>query len=239
MRFSLDAEKLSRPASALVGKVSRVLEAQSRRRQQNVENITAMAFSFLSPEGAPEKLDDAWLELFYNNAQVISDRHMQLVWAKVLAGEANLPGSFSRRAVSALVPFDRADLEMLTRIRGACIRFDKLVLFVYDLKDRIYGDNGITFSALLHLDEIGLVNFTETTEHSSITTDGLRGSVQYFDEKIMLELAPQQKLYTGLVALTKIGEELAGVCESEPVPGFPSYIRRYWSLLGVKLSPAA
>ncbi|HTP57280.1 MAG TPA: DUF2806 domain-containing protein, partial [Spirochaetia bacterium] len=153
-----------------------------------MENITAMAFSFLSEEAAPEKMEDAWLEYFYENARIISDRHMQLVWARVLAAEATRLGSFSRRAVAALVPMDRADLEMLSCIRRACVRFDKLVLFVYDLKDRIYIDNGITFSALLHLDEIGLVNFTETTEHSSIMTDGLKGSVDYFDEKILLEL---------------------------------------------------
>jgi hypothetical protein len=223
------------PRTALLKRAHQRLSAESLLHQQNLENITAMAFSFLSPKAAPERMDDAWLEYYYENARIISDRYMQMVWAKVLAGEANKPGSFSRRAVFALVAMDRADLEMLTCVRQVCIRFDKLVLFVYELKDPIYSDNGITFSTLLHLDEIGLANFTEPTEHSSITTDGLKGSVEYWDEKIYVEMAPQQRLFTGLVALTKIGEELAGVCEPRPIADFPAYIRRYWSLLGVKV----
>jgi len=259
MQSTLDAAKPGTPAAALRGRVSGILgagsgggtpeapqlplEKRARQRiraemllhQRNMENVTAMAFSFLSGGAAPERIQDSWLEHFYDNARLISDRSMQMVWARVLAAETNRPESFSRRAVSALVPMDRADLEMLTSIRRACVRFDRLVLFVYDLKDRIYVDNGITFSALLHLDEVGLVNFTETTEHSSITTDGLQGSVDYFDEKIVLEMAPQQRLFTGLVVLTRIGEELAGVCDAQPIAGFSGYLRRNWMLLGVKV----
>jgi hypothetical protein len=122
---------------------------------------------------------------------------------------------------------------MFTRVRRACIQFDKLVLFIYELKDKIYLENGITFPTLLHLDEIGLVNFTDVSEHSAITAGALKGCVQYFDEQISLQLGPTQRLYTGHLTLTKTGEELIRICDATPIDGFSAYIRRTWASLGI------
>ena len=164
---------------------------------------------------------------------MVSARPMQFTWAKVLAGETNNPGSFSRRVITALLSIDETDLEMLTSVRRACVLFDRIVLFVYELNGEIYRENGISFSTLLHLDEIGLVNFTDVSEHSSIATEGMRGCVDYFHEQISLQLGPRQRLYTGLVTLTKTGEELIAVCDAVPIPGFSAYIRRMWASFGV------
>jgi hypothetical protein len=55
----------------------------------------------------------------------------------VLAGKANKPGSFSRKVITALLSIDETEWEMFTRVRRARIQFDKLVLFIYELKDKI------------------------------------------------------------------------------------------------------
>ena len=229
--------KITEPAGKalqpVLGRIQKRITSENVRRQENIESITNMAFSLVTSEASPDRMENDWLSYFYDGACIISDRNMQRTWAKVLAGEANSPGSFSRRVITALLSIDETDLEMLTNARRACIEFDKIVLFVYELNGKIYHDNGISFSTLLHLDEIGLANFTDISEHSSITTEGLKGCVDYFDEQISIQLGPNQELYTGLVTLTKTGEELIRTCDATPIKGFSSYIRRMWQSLGV------
>ena len=220
----------------LLERSQRRLKNEDLRDQQNLESITAMAVSFLNGDSTPEKISDGWLAYFSANARLIPDRQTQMFWAKVLAGEANRPGSFSRRSLACLVSIDTADLKMLANVRRACIQFDKFVLFVYELNGKIYRDNGMDFPTLLHLDEIGLLNFTEVAEHSAITSEGLRGCVQYFDEQISVELGPNQRLRTGFVTLTRTGEELVRICDAGPIEGFSDYIRRTWQSMGVHVS---
>ena len=43
---------------------------------------------------------------------------MQILWARVLAGEANAPGTYSKRTVNLLSDFDKSDAELFTKLCG-------------------------------------------------------------------------------------------------------------------------
>jgi len=226
----------SRHARQLWERSEQRIRNESTFHQENLEAITAMAYSFLGEGAAPEMIEDDWLSVFYGSARAISSKPTQLTWARVLAGQATKPGSFSKRSLAALQSMDLLDWESLAKIRRASVLFDKFILFIYEPKRRIYVENGIDFPTLLNLGETGLVTFTQLSERSAISTRGMRGCVEYFDEQLSLTLHPDQQLHTGPLALTRTGEELIPFCDAAPIPGFTSYIRSIWESQGANVS---
>src|SRR5438045_3237989 len=79
----------------------RFLEEEAKK-QSNIEGITQGALPLLSETAVPEKLDDDWITNFFDKSRIVSDEDMQELWSRVLAGEANYPGAFSRKTVNLL-----------------------------------------------------------------------------------------------------------------------------------------
>ena len=66
-------------------------------RQQNIEDITSKALPQLTNEANPDSMEDDWITNFFDKCRIISDKEMQNLWSRVLAGEANSPGSYSKK----------------------------------------------------------------------------------------------------------------------------------------------
>ena len=75
-------------------------------QQTNFEAIVAKALLQLSDSASPDRMDQDWLWNFFDRCRYVSDDDMQEMWARVLAGEANLAGSYSRRSVNIMGDFD-------------------------------------------------------------------------------------------------------------------------------------
>lgn len=156
--------------------------------------------------------DFDWFMRFYEAVGNISDEEMQRVWAKILAGEVNMPGSFSLETLDVVRNLSKQDAELFTKICKHCIQSSPQCLFLPNY-DNYLEKCGITFSDILRLDEIGLVNssgfislvLTIDNEHPvSIINQGL----------IMLIAATNEKIKTGSIneyPFTRIGDEIATV----------------------------
>ena len=83
--------------------------AEEAQKQSNIESITQQAHPQLEDEACPEKVEDDWIAEFFDKCRLISDAQMQSLWAKLLAGEANSPGSVSKRTVGVLASLDKFD----------------------------------------------------------------------------------------------------------------------------------
>ena len=102
-----EAQAEAKRAVILVESQIEVTELQQRaalrwldeetKNQANIEAITSKAVSHLSEQAAPDRLEDDFLRNFFDKGRLISDEQMQDIWARVLAGEANHPGSFPGR----------------------------------------------------------------------------------------------------------------------------------------------
>ena len=71
--------------------VHRFIEEEAQR-QKNMEDITAKALPELNAEATPDSIENDWLVNFFDKSRIVSDNEMQVLWARVLAGEANAPG---------------------------------------------------------------------------------------------------------------------------------------------------
>ncbi len=99
---------------------------------------------------------------------------------------------------------------------------------VYDVENSIYNNAGINFSSLMHLESIGLINFSELGYLQKGNFKVLR--IYYYGETFIIEFETEQEnsLEVGKVLLTQTGEQLAKICNSKPVDGFINYVIENW-----------
>ena len=114
---------------------------------------------------APENMDNDWITNLFEKCRIVSDAEMQSLWARVLATEANTPGTLSKRTVNLLSDFDKSDAELFTTFCGFCWEIENITLssLVFDFEAEIYNKHGINFDTLKHLDTIGLIRFDTQT----------------------------------------------------------------------------
>ena len=202
---------------------------EEAKRQKNIEDITAKALPQLKEGSDPNAVEDDWITNFFDKSRIVSDNDMQNLWSRVLAGEANAPGTYSKRTVNFLSDIDKQDAELFSRLCGLTwFFFGEVIPLIFDTKAEIYLDQGITFDSLSHLDSIGLIQFMGIGNY---TREGLpkKFAVHYYETLMYLEMPDSKKyLEVGGARLTQIGQELAPISGSRPVDGFRDYVKEKW-----------
>jgi hypothetical protein len=210
--------------------------SEEAKKQQNIESITAKALPELAEAATPERLEDDWITNFFDKCRLISDEEMQILWSKVLAGEASAPGRYSKRTVGILSSLDKSDATLFTRLCSFTWVVGDFAPVVFDAGDTIYTEAGINFVTLKHLDEIGLISFESLTGYQR-TKLPQRIVISYYGEPVEISF-PQQSdncLQFGKVLFSKAGQELAGVCGSASAPGFLEYTIGKWKSMGLQV----
>ena len=132
---------------------------QEVRKQENIEQITMQAVENLPPDAKVESLEEDWVAHFFKQCDTVSDREMQSLWARLLSGEATVPGTFSKRTVDFVSSIDKKDAALFTEFCQFLWVIGEVCALIYEHSNEIYGKSGINFSTLKHLDSIGLISF--------------------------------------------------------------------------------
>ena len=203
---------------------------EETKHQSNIENITLKALPQLDDTGDPSQIEDDWITYFFDKCRIVSDDEMQNLWSRVLSGEANVPGTYSKRTVNFLSDLDKSDAKFFSDLCGfGWMMLGNFVPLVFDDQADIYNNKEITFESLSHLDSIGLIQFDNLA--GFVTEDpSQKISVSYYSQVLELSFAKEtdNELDVGKVLLTKIGQELAPICGSKPVDGFMDYVKDQW-----------
>ena len=202
---------------------------EEAKRQKNMEDIIDKAVLDVNEEAKPDAMEDDWIANFFDKCRIVSDSDMQSLWARVLASEANAPGTYSKRTVNLLSDFDKRDAELFTKLCGFGWQIADVVPLVFDEQAEIYNKHGINFGSLSHLEDIGLV---KSADIASFGQRGLpkRFDMYYYGKRLRLEMPgdADNALGIGKTLLTKIGQELAPISGSKPVVGFYDYVKDQW-----------
>ncbi len=203
---------------------------EEAKRQSNIEDITQKALPLLEEESSPQNVEDDWITNFFDKCRIVSDEDMQQLWSRVLAGEANEPGAFSKRTVNLMADLDKVDAELFMRLCGFCWVIGYLVPLVYDVQDEVYNRHGIDFSALNHLETLGFIQFDITAGFKALELLK-KVTVFYYDRPVEITFPKDadNALQLGKVLLTRAGHELAPVCGSNPVDGFFDFVYDMWA----------
>jgi hypothetical protein len=206
---------------------------EEAKKQRNIEDITRQALPELKEESQPEKVEDDWIANFFDKCRLISDGEMQQLWSRVLAGEANAPGTYSKRTVNFLSSLDKTDAALFTQLCTFGWIIGDLVPLVYDVFAEAYLRHGIGFNTLSHLASIGLIQFHNLNGFLRLWLPKL-ATVSYYGQCVQLRFSSDanNRMDIGKVLLTKIGQELAPICGSKPDQEFFNYVLNIWKQRG-------
>ena len=207
---------------------------EETKNQFNIESITHQAIPHLNEDSEPDKIEDDFLRNFFDKCRIVSNEQMQDIWARILAGEANNPGSISRKTINILGDMDKADAELFTTLSKFVWRIGGTLIapiFVSDLpEDRLrYSDVGIDLPVLANIEALGLIHTASLGIHLRVQPTTFVAS--YFAnaaEITMSETAPHG-LTVGDVLLTASGRQVVSICERTPVEGFFEFMCTKWS----------
>jgi hypothetical protein len=215
---------------------------EEERNQDNIEIIVAGSLAELNENAKPEEIEDDWFANFFSRCKLNSDVEMQSLWSKLLAGEANNPGIFSKRTIQFVSNLDKRDAELFTilccfiwKISDSLyplIYFDEECK-IYENKPNPYQLKGLTYDKVLHLESIGLIKFQSIT---GFKVSGLANFTQVFYHGIPINIEFQTEEKDGLrignVVLTQTGLELAPICGSKEVSNFLESVLDEWQKFG-------
>lgn len=205
------------------------------KKQQNMEGIVAKALPEVSEEADPSQIDDDWLGNFFDKCRLVSDQEMQFLWGKVLAGEANASGTYSKKLVNLLQSLDKSDAIRFQALCNFCAIsefFPEPQPFIYNPEDELYTRNGVYFKSLQDLQSLGLI--PPGSPGFGFKVDVNQWTINYHLESYSLTFAqplPAQ-FFTGRVDFTQLGRELYTVCATSPIAGFTDYLVQQWTIAG-------
>lgn len=131
---------------------------QEMKKQQNLESIVAKTYGLLEnePDVADEPIDQDWIARLFNSIETISDEDMQLLWAKVLAGEIKKPKTYSLRTLESLKNLSKEEALLFQKLCKYVITKDNCSYFVNE--EELMKKSGIDFALILQLSDCGIVN---------------------------------------------------------------------------------
>lgn len=191
---------------------------QELHKQHNIESVTDKAYEILvkETECSSEPVNKDWMIRFFNSVEDISDEEMQLLWAKLLAGEIKRPKTFSLRTLETLRNLTQAEAKLFEYV-SAVVVFSKSEGFIPE-NDDLLENYKITFGDLLTLSECGLVSSIAPLDaYEKIPADNKTYSVFYGKNKAInatnYSSEPQQ-ITISAFPLSRIGEELFRLFDS-------------------------
>ena len=203
--------------------------------QANLESIILKTLPRLEDDAKPQDMDRDWVKNHFEKCRHISDDEMQEWWAKILAGEANAPGSYSKRAVNILGDLERPEAEAFSSLCASvwCLSGTPVPL-IYDPENPIYMDAGVSHVACTYLAELGLLNYTPPIlSHVTVEEDG---TATYRHHAVSITgITNRRGLNIGYGTFTIAGYQLSGLCEPPQIAGFFEYVLEKWQELGVSV----
>ena len=157
---------------------------QSEKRMANMQSIVGQSIEQM-PEQVPDTpVDHDWAARFFDCAKDISDEEMQKLWAKLLAGEVERPGSASLRTLHILRTMTQKEAELFARaVNYIFMEFDSAAwMFRADTGVQAFSD--ISMEELYSLIEAGLVIPGQQFRLATSYPDGY-GRFFYADKKIL------------------------------------------------------
>ena len=231
-----------------------IISCGGKTNLTNLAKIAQKAALQLNEGAAPARITDDWIANFKDKARTCSDEQMADLWAQLLAGEANDPGSYSRKAVNILADLQKEDAELFSKIckyrlptfnpfanllvegspAAPLSRFNTPrqypMLGIMDIQHQFYTDNDINFQALGHLAGLGLINVQPTgTQISPKAAYRCGGRI--------LVLLGENSIPLGVAQFTTAGAQLSELCSPLETPdGFPEYLTDFWNSHGITVS---
>lgn len=181
-------------------KVAQYVLARNMQKVENVEEIVSNAKQQFAPdEKVPEEpVEQDWMNRFLNIAEEISDKDMQVIWGRVLAGEIKKPKSYSLRTLEVMRNMSKDEGMLLMKASTFQVALDLISTepFALGLMEQI------------SLEDIGVVCGDELIRTMTIPSTGKISFVLNRNTKINIYAHTGSKIEFKGLKLTKAGQEI-------------------------------
>lgn len=156
-----------------------------------------------------------WFIRYYEASGNISDKEMQVLWAKILAGEIEKPSSYSLRTLDILRNISKEEAKCFIKICNASIKIES-EKYVIPADQDYLSKNGIDYSDILMLEEIGLIN-SGSGIHINDDLESNSESIFYMYGSLIVKAIASEKTKISLrvYPFTNVGNELATLIDRE------------------------
>ncbi len=167
-------------------------------------------------------IDEDWFERWRGFAEKVSDKDVQRLWARALAGEAKHPGTYSLRTLNFLSTITKEDAEIIETLASFVVGAGVLL----SQFDEFYNNNGLPFTHRIHLQDVGVLGEGGSLFGPQMTfqAQSVRNKFCVIVENngIALLLFSDQKKELKLTAspLTRVGRELMSFTKAAPSVDF-------------------
>ena len=212
----------------------------SLRKQQNMENIIQKALNYCSENEITDKADQDWFNRYIALAEEVSNKTMQDLWAKILAGEIAQPGTFSLKALRTFRNMSISDAKLLAKACSLAVKdhgrkniriisgsYLKPGLFNFFDKSREQninlGHHGLNYADLLSLAENNLL-FIQETESSLLAS---QEELHFLYNGLPLNLsAKSPNTIIKFFKFTPLGSELASLIGDNPDTSYLNELKK-------------
>jgi len=192
-------------------RASEIEFSESVRKEVNVSKAVMVAEDILaqdSQEPSDSSIDDDWLFNWRENAGRVSSEELRNLWGKILAGELKQPGSYSVRTLEFLKSLSKSEAELISKVARFVIAER-----IYRNKEKLLEKQGIYFSQLLFLQDIGILSGVEgtglSTTYKSKSEDKFFQPLLANNKIILIEHKDSGKeALAEVYLLTKVGVEV-------------------------------
>ena len=185
----------------------------------NVSKVLLSAEAALEddPQTPPErKVDDDWLFRWRDAASTVSSEELQTLWGQVLAGEIKSPGSFSLRTLEFLKNLSHEEALQIAKVSPFVISN-----VIFRGNNQLLESEGITFSDLLNLQNLGVVSGVEAvglqqTFPSLATEKFEQALVSYNRVLLVTHEDTSKKIRLEIYKLTLLGQQIIELGSFKP-----------------------
>jgi len=193
--------------------------AQESKRQENIESVISEAADILKDEDeVPEnKPDHDWTTRFFRYSEDISSSsEMQTFWGKILAGEIKKPDTYSLRFLDVIRNISPDEAELFCKVCNYGIESGNGEIF-FLREHSFYTQQGLKFSDLLLLSDIGLINLDPslTYDMPAVASSG-KFNLLYSDYLVIINVEGSlPSVALQICTFTTIGKEVKTLVETK------------------------
>ncbi|MDD2274161.1 MAG: DUF2806 domain-containing protein [Desulfuromonadaceae bacterium] len=215
--------------------------SETVRKEVNVAKAIMIAEDILekdSQEPPEASIEDDWLFSWREYAGKVSSDELQDLWGRVLAGETKQPGSYSIRTLDFLKNLSKPEAELISKAAKFVIAGR-----IFRKKESFLEKEGLFFSQLLHLQDIGVLSGVEavglTAKYKSLAPDKYFNPLVASNKVILIEHEDSKKEVTSEVyLLTGTGREVLKLASFQVDPDYLESVANDFAGKGLKVSVA-
>lgn len=200
-------------------------EAAAIDQQINKDVIVGKAAEILPETAKLDALNRDWANHVGEKIKLVEDEDMRRLWAKLIAGEAEKPGSFTKRTVDEVARLNKEEADAFTVLAGFVWKAKILECGFpqYDGKEEYVLCQNMHVGGSV-FEKGGLLDDANLVKESSKWL-GLSGALvefEYYGRRCEVVLKIVEALPHSPVcqrSLTEVGRALVPICGGEPVDG--------------------